>query len=341
VVLLGVPVGAMEKVLTELKPHLAPSTILTDVGSTKSQIVELAKTVLPEGVHFVGGHPIAGSQHAGVEAADPLLFKDRIYVLCPQPDTPPEVLLTLMNLVDDATGISLGLFNQEETIVAAATLLSIWISKYGIPGSLYVDLRNMYGRLPTEKELMEQKHPFSQFGRMCDKLGIEIIFAHSPQAKGRVERLNGVHQDRLIKKMRLKGIKDRENANQYLLEEYFQEHNNRFAIAPANKEDFHVPKPAEINLDEIFCFSHPRTVSKDWIVRYENRLFQIKPRSNYGPAVAKAAVQVHLNGRITILYRNEKAMFEELDPQSPIVKALAWARNNRKILRQYRPSTAR
>lgn len=247
----------------------------------------------------------------------------------------------LMNLVDDATGTSLGLFSQEETIVAAATLLSIWITRYGIPGCLYVDLRNMYGRLPTEKELMEQKHPFSQFGRMCDKLGIEIIFAHSPQAKGRVERLNGVHQDRLIKKMRLKGINNREDANQYLLEEYFQEHNKRFAIPPADKEDFHVQKPKELNLDEIFCFSYQKAVSKDWIVRHDNRLFQIKPRSNYGPAVAKATVQIHLNGRISILYRNENVPFEELDPESPIVKALAWARNNRKILRLYRPSQVR
>jgi hypothetical protein len=199
-----------------------------------------------------------------------------------------------------------------------------------------VPVDNMYGRLPTEKEILESELPFSQFGRMCSKLGIKIIFAFSPQAKGRVERLNGVHQDRLIKKLRLKGIKDRENANQYLLEEYFPEHNERFSIPASSNQDFHLPVPSDVMLKEIFCFEYTRSVAKDWVVRFKNRLFQLKPKSTYGPAVAKAVIQEQMDGHILILYRGERTDFTEIAPDSALGKALNWVRNNKKKLPAYR-----
>ena len=95
---------------------------------------------------------------------------------------------------------------KEETIWAAAGVLRGWIEKYGVPRALYTDWKNVYKRKATPAEQLRGKVPVTQFGRMCQKLGIRIIAASSPQAKGRVERIHGVHQDRLIKKLRRQGI---------------------------------------------------------------------------------------------------------------------------------------
>jgi transposase len=104
----------------------------------------------------------------------------------------------LMNLVDDATGTTLGRLGAQETIWAAAGVLRGWIEKYGVPVALYTDWKNVHVRAATEKELLRGQVPVTQFGRMCERLGIRIIAANSPQAKGRVERNHGTHQDRLV-----------------------------------------------------------------------------------------------------------------------------------------------
>src|SRR5215470_16507561 len=112
----------------------------------------------------------------------------------------------LMNLVDDATGTTLCQLGKQETTWAAANLLRQWIEQYGVPQSLYTDWKNVYVRPATEAEKAAGQAPLTQFGRMCAKLGIRIIAASSPQAKGRVERNHGTHQDRLIKKLRRQNI---------------------------------------------------------------------------------------------------------------------------------------
>ena len=130
----------------------------------------------------------------------------------------------LMNFVDDATGRALCRFSAEETIWAATDLLAAWVLKHGLPKALYCDWKNVYKRKPTSRELLVGIEPETQFGRMCAKLGILIIAASSPQAKGRVERHHATHQDRLIKKMRLAGIADYEAANRYLDARYLDEY---------------------------------------------------------------------------------------------------------------------
>jgi hypothetical protein len=107
-----------------------------------------------------------------------------------------------MNMTDDATSAVELRLGEEETIWAAANTLRAWIEKHGVPQALYVDWKNVYKRAPTQREQLRGEEPVTQFGRMCEKLGIAIIAAGSPQAKGRVERNHGTHQDRLIKKMR-------------------------------------------------------------------------------------------------------------------------------------------
>jgi len=100
IVLLATPVQTILETLARIRPFLAEGTIVTDVGSTKKRVMAEAQALMPSGVHFIGGHPMAGSERSGVEAADPLLFSDRVYVLCPYQDTPPEALLLLMDLVE-------------------------------------------------------------------------------------------------------------------------------------------------------------------------------------------------------------------------------------------------
>ncbi len=100
-VLIATPVQAVLETASRLRPYLRPGSIVTDVASTKKRIMEEAQSLMPPGVHFIGGHPMAGSEHSGVEAADPLLFSDRVYLLCPYADTPSDALLQLMDLAED------------------------------------------------------------------------------------------------------------------------------------------------------------------------------------------------------------------------------------------------
>ena len=142
----------------------------------------------------------------------------------------------LMDLADDATNTTLARLGEEETIWAAAGALRAWIERYGVPLALYVDWKNLYKRSATAQERLRGEEPITQFGRMCAKLGIEVIAASSPQAKGRVERMHGTHQDRLVKKLRRKKISTHAEANAYLDQEYLVEHNRRFARGARSEE---------------------------------------------------------------------------------------------------------
>ena len=133
----------------------------------------------------------------------------------------------LMNLVDDATATTLAAMGAEETIWTAAGVLRSWIEEYGVPVALYTDWKTVYVKEATEQQLLRGEAALTQFGRMCARLGIRIIPANSPQAKGRVERNHGTHQDRLVKKLRRKNIRGYESANEYLQSEYLKRTSKR------------------------------------------------------------------------------------------------------------------
>jgi len=175
----------------------------------------------------------------------------------------------LMHMVDDATTKALGWFSEKETIWAAAGVLRRWIECHGVPGALYTDWKNVYVRPPNAEERMRGEPAVTQFGRICAKLGIGIIAASSPQAKGRVERAHGTHQDRLVKKLRLAGIVSYEQANAYLDEHYLAEHNRRYARPAAEAADYHRRRPTARQLDAVFWLEEERVVSEDWVVRYK------------------------------------------------------------------------
>ena len=191
----------------------------------------------------------------------------------------------LMNLVDDATSTTLCRIGEQETIWAAVGVLRAWMEKYGVPRALYTDWKNVYVREPTAKELLHGKPSLTQFGRMCERLGIRIIAAGSPEAKGRVERNHGTHQDRLVKKLRRKQIATHAAANEYLEREYCDDHNRRFAVDAASAVDYHLPVPGVRRLREIFRLETQRVVGNDWVVRHENRFYQVEAQSrNHAPA---------------------------------------------------------
>jgi len=229
----------------------------------------------------------------------------------------------LVDMVDDATGVSFGLFSDEETTWSAADVLRGWIELYGVPRALYVDRHSAYVHTPSEAEKLRGEAAETQFGRMCRKLGIRIITAHSPQAKGRIERGHGTHQDRLIKKLRLKGISKQEEANRYLSERYWVEHNRRFARAVAEPEDYHVKAPSKRELDAIFRLEQERVISNDWVVRYGNRWLQIRRESRYAPAGSRVTVSVGRQGDVKLFYRGRPVAWEDIP--APLPRRLAAA----------------
>jgi hypothetical protein len=222
-----------------------------------------------------------------------------------------------MNMVDDATSTVEAHLGEQETIWAAVGVLRQWIGKYGVPLALYTDWKNVYVREPTAKEELHGKVPVTQFGRMCQKLDIKIIAANSPQAKGRVERSNSTHQDRLIKKMGRKKIRTHQAANHFLQLQYLADHNARFARPPAGPQDYHRKAPAVRDLEQVFCLETERSISNDWVVRYENRYFQLERHSDYPPQQAKVTVCEWEDGRIEIRYKGKARAEHEIEAPQP------------------------
>jgi transposase len=214
----------------------------------------------------------------------------------------------LMNMVDDATGKTMGLLAPQETTEAAMTLLRLWIERYGVPVALYTDRKNVYitEREPTVEEQLAGDKPLTAFGKACHKLGIEIIAAHSPQAKGRVERSNGTYQDRLVKELALGGVTTLEEANQVLANGFTDGLNSRFAIAPSEELDYHRPLHKAVDLDDVFCYEVHRVVQNDWTVSHESRRYQVlKANTPLPKPKDRVLVRTHLDGAVQLLYREE------------------------------------
>jgi transposase len=237
----------------------------------------------------------------------------------------------LMVMVDDATSTTQARLGKEETIWAAVGVLRVWMEKYGVPRAVYTDWKNVYKRKASAGEQLRGEVPFTQFGRMCHKLGIRIIAASSPQAKGRVERNHGIHQDRLIKKLRRKGIGNYEAANQYLENEYLPQHNRRFTRPAAKPENYHGGKWRGGELHQIFRLETERRIANDWVIQHQGHCLQLHPgRQRYGPTKSKALVCEWEDGTMEVYYRGERIGFTELKepkrrvslPIAPVPRAI-------------------
>ena len=226
----------------------------------------------------------------------------------------------LMVLVDDATKRMKARFSEEETTHASYDVFEAWVQQRGVPQSIYADRDSIYRceRAPTVAEQIAGEEPRTQFGRAMAQLGVELILANSPQAKGRVERCNGVLQDRLIKEMRLQGISDLQAANEYLEREFLPDYNRRFSIEPASPADVHQTKPR--HLDEILSWEEERVVRKDWTISWANRFFQIdSEHENLGLAGRGVLVRLLRSGTVQLLSEGRKLKWKELPtkPKAP------------------------
>jgi hypothetical protein len=221
----------------------------------------------------------------------------------------------LITLIDDARKIRLSQFFEEETMFGAMTVLKLWILAYGIPLCLYCDKKNAFvlTREPTDAELLRGiTKPLSHFGRACKKLGIEVIPANSPQAKGRVERNHKLDQDRLVKELRLEGISTIGEGNRFLLETYLPSMNEKFSRPALNPEDAHVALMG-VNLDDILCMEEERKVSNDYIVRYQTRLFQILPKAQPKPRPGDTViVRTRLDYSVHIIWKDKPLLVKEV-----------------------------
>jgi len=168
-------------------------------------------------------------------------------------------------------------------------------------------------RQPASREALEGIEPETQFGRRCAKLGRGVIAASPPPAKGRVERHHGRRQDRLIQEMRLPGIAAYEAARRYPGEQYLDEHNAKLSCEAAAGADFQRQPPKRPDRKRVFCLAAGRVVSSNRVVRFENRLLQLKPRRNQVPgAGARVAVQQAREAERQVVREGRAAAFEEI-----------------------------
>lgn len=184
--------------------------------------------------------------------------------------------LTLVGGKDDATGYVWARFEEAESTWAYFRLAEQILARHGIPMSFYSDRHTIFfsPREPTIAEQLKDETPVTQFGRAMQELGITLIPAYSPQAKGRIERNWGIFQDRLVVELRLAGAKTREEANR-VLETFLEDFNRRFTVPPKSREAVFRKTPRQEILNRILCLKEGRVVAKDHTVSFEGLILQI------------------------------------------------------------------
>ena len=215
----------------------------------------------------------------------------------------------LMGYIDDATGRPFARFYPYEGTLPAMDSFKRYIEKFGMPVSIYLDKHPTYKstRKQTIEDELNNAEPLSQFSRAVKERGVDVIYADSPQAKGRIERLFNTFQNRLIKEMRLKGIKSTEEGNRFL-KHYLPVYAKRFAVQPANDTDLHRSVRKGVDLDAVFCVKTIRVLRNDFTVAYNGKLYQIEDNVN----AEKVTVEERANGSIHISYRNTNLRFKEI-----------------------------
>jgi transposase len=210
---------------------------------------------------------------------------------------------TLLVFVDDATGRLMHLsFVECESTFNYFAAVRAYLTAYGKPRALYSDKLGVF-RVNIRNALSGTG--LTQFGRAMKELAIELICAHSPQAKGRVERANQTLQDRLTKELRLRSICSMEEANQFV-PEFIADYNSRFALSPRSAEDAHRPLSPKEDLDRILALCERRTLSKNLTVSYNSRIYQVTTkRAAYTMRGAHVEVREAATGEVSIEYKGK------------------------------------
>jgi transposase-like protein len=231
----------------------------------------------------------------------------------------------LFVMVDDATGRVFCRFYASEDTASAFDLFGRYVKKHGLPQALYVDKDSIYRvNDPKAREAGEWsgRLPQTQFGRAMKQLAVAVICADSPQAKGRVERMNGTLQDRLVKELTLVKARTIEQANAFLDKTFLRQFNQRFTKAPGDGVNLHRRVPAEVNLAQILCVIEERCVGRDWCVSHHGRVLQID-KKHEGLSLAGRRVQLLIgkDGKLRMRYQGAKLRWCEVSTR-PVHKPL-------------------
>jgi len=218
-------------------------------------------------------------------------------------------ICTLLAFIDDSTSKVLHLEFAEEATIPVMRASKNYFEKYGLPRELYVDR----GKVFKVNIHNEDEDKITQYRRAIEELGIKMTYARSPEAKGRVERLFGTLQDRLVKELRLKGISNIKDANKFILDEYLAKHNAKYAIFPKSTSNLH-RKINNFNLDDILCLKEKRMLNSDFTLRFKNKWFQLEKKQNtlIFPK-NEITITTHLGGNIGISIRNTKLNYHEIN----------------------------
>ncbi len=222
----------------------------------------------------------------------------------------------LMSYIDDATGKVFARFYDYEGTVPAMDSFKGYVRKYGLPLCVYLDKHTTYksNAKVSLEDVLNEEMPLSEFERALKELGVQVVHANSPQAKGRVERLFRTLQDRLVKEMRLKVIRTIQEANDFL-KVYLPLYNRKFAVRPLKRNNLHRALGKGFNLDAILCIKTQRRLRNDFTVAHNTKLYQIEDRIR----ASHITVQEHLNGSLLMTYRNQPLRFTEITTR-PIKK---------------------
>jgi hypothetical protein len=216
----------------------------------------------------------------------------------------------LMSYIDDATGRVFARFYDYEGTLPAMDSFKCYAQKYGLPMKVYFDKHSTYKSTakPSIDEQLKNEEPLSQFERALRELGVEFSHAHSPQAKGRIERLFRTFQDRLVKEMRLRGIQTIEEGNRFLME-YLRGYNRRFSVSPKENGNLHRPLPKGLNLNTILCIKTERALRNDFTVAHNKQLYQIEE------AIQASKLMIHdrIDGSMVILHRDRRLRYKVID----------------------------
>lgn len=235
----------------------------------------------------------------------------------------------LMAYIDDATNKVYFRFYEYEGTIPAMDSFKRYIKKYGIPMSIYFDRHTTYKSTaePTIEEEINGEEPLSEFGRALKELGVEIIHAHSPQAKGRIERLFGTLQDRLVKELRLRDISTIEEANKFLDSYYLREFNLKFSRKALKEENLHIPIPKGVDLKKILCIRTERTLRNDFTISHNRNLYQIEEAITN----RKVTVEEHIDGTMQITHNSKSVKFRSIQ-QRPEMKSKETKKKRRRAI---------
>ena len=216
--------------------------------------------------------------------------------------------LYLILMIDDASSRALARFVRHDSTEENLRTLRAYLQRWGRPGAVYTDKASLFqsNRPPGVQEQLRAERPKTQIGRALEELGIEWIAAHSPQAKGRVERFFGTAQDRLVKGMRKAGVCTLQGAQNYLQRVYLPMWNRRFTVAPANPTDAHRPLGPEHDLGSILSHAETRTVGQDYTLQFQGVRYQIARQAvTVGLRAAPVRVEKRLDGKVAVRFRQQ------------------------------------